>query len=189
MSQEEGVLVLSLEDSDSERFEIAEAGSSADEMDDCLSIVLEVEGLAVAEATGPKTSEMPAGAEAPGSDESSGNSYGMGCPMEGCGKWVTDLRGHCVQAHIPEVFQTTLRVLGGSGGDLFGYAAGLLSAIGYLEGHSVKPVEVAAMREVCRVGGWVITSEFSLTPPTPELSSSINTLKSPHRAVRAHARP
>ena len=33
-------------------------------------------------------------------------------------------------------------VLGGSGEDLFGYAAGLLSAIGCLEGHSVKPVEV-----------------------------------------------
>jgi hypothetical protein len=64
-----------------------------------------------------------------------------------------------VQAHIPEVFrdlgrtgedfgrvrasalQTILRA-GGSGGDLFGYAAGLLSAIGCLEGHSVKPVEV-----------------------------------------------
>jgi hypothetical protein len=57
-----------------------------------------------------------------------------------------------VQAHIPEVFQdlghmgedigrvrasalqTILRVLGGSGGGLFGYAAGLLSAIGCLEG-------------------------------------------------------
>ena len=37
--------------------------------DDCLSVVSEVEGLAVAEATGPKTSERPAGAEAPGSDE------------------------------------------------------------------------------------------------------------------------
>ena len=64
----------------------------------------------------------------------SGNSSGMGYPMAGCGKWVTDLRGHCVQAHIPEVFQdlyrtgeefgrarasalqTILRVLGGSGG-------------------------------------------------------------------------
>ena len=185
MSQEEeDVVVLSLEDS--EYFDTAEAGSSADEMDDCLSVVSEVEGLAVAEATGTKMSKMPAGAEAPGSDdlmdsparrkknkgrsrygpgraerrkrqaisrqesekgslpgeaegepESSGNSSGVGCPMEGCGKWVTDLRGHCVQAHIPEVFrdlgrtgqdlgrvrasalQTTLRVLVGSGGDLF----------------------------------------------------------------------
>jgi hypothetical protein len=99
----------------------------------------------------------------------------MGCPMEGCGKWVTDLRGHCVQAHIPEVFRdlgrteedfgTILRVLGGSGGDLFRYSAGLLSAIGCLESHSVKPVEVAAIREVCRVGGWEIPSEFSLNPP------------------------
>ena len=63
--------------------------------------------------------------------------------MEGCGRWVTDLRGHCVQAHIPEVFRdlgrteedfgTILRVLGGSGGDLFRYSAGLLSAIGCLE--------------------------------------------------------
>ena len=68
MSQED-VLVLSLEDSDSERFQTAEAGSSADEVDDCLSVVWEVEGLAVAEATGAKTSERPARAEAPGSDE------------------------------------------------------------------------------------------------------------------------
>jgi hypothetical protein len=29
----------------------------------------------------------------------------------------------------------------------------------------VKPVEVAAMREVCRVRGWEIPSEFSLNPP------------------------
>ena len=54
--------------------------------------------------------------------------------MEGRGECVTDLRGHCVQAHIPGVFwdlgrtgedigrvrasalQTILRVLGGSGG-------------------------------------------------------------------------
>jgi hypothetical protein len=50
-------------------------------------------------------------------------------------------------------------------GDLFGYVAGLLSTIGCLEGHSVKPVEVAAMREVCRVRGWEIPSEFSLNPP------------------------
>jgi hypothetical protein len=103
--------------------------------------------------------------------------------MEGCGEWVTDLRGHCVQTHIPGVFrdlgrtgedigrvrasalQTILRVLGGSGGDLFGYVAGLLSTIGCLEGHSVKPVEVAAMREVFRVRGWEIPSEFPLNPP------------------------
>ena len=70
MSQEEEVLVLLLEDSDSERFQTAEGGSSADEVDDdCLSVVGEVEGLAVAEATGPKESERPAGAEAPDSDE------------------------------------------------------------------------------------------------------------------------
>ena len=67
MSQEEDV--LSLEDSDSEYFDTAEACSSADEMDDCLSVVSEVEGLTVAEATGPKISKVPAGAEAPGSDE------------------------------------------------------------------------------------------------------------------------
>ena len=30
----------------------------------------------------------------------------------------------------------------------------------------MKPVEVAAMREVCRVGGWEIPSEFSLNPPS-----------------------
>jgi hypothetical protein len=51
--------------------------------------------------------------------------------MEGCGEWVTDLRGHCVQTHIPGVFrdlgrtgedialQTILRVLGGSGGPVW----------------------------------------------------------------------
>ena len=47
-------------DSDSERFQTAD--SSADEVDDCLSVAWKVEGLAVAEATGPKTSERPAGA-------------------------------------------------------------------------------------------------------------------------------
>ena len=66
MSQKEED-VLSLEDSDSEYFDTAEAGSSADEIDDCLSAVSE--GLAVAEVTGPKSSEMPAGAKAPGSEE------------------------------------------------------------------------------------------------------------------------
>jgi hypothetical protein len=129
----------------------------------------------VAEVTGPQSSEMPAGAEAPGSEEimespdftarrkknkgrsrygpgraerrrglwmgeaggeseSSGSSSDVGCPMERCGEWVTDLQGHCVQRHIPGVFrdlgrtgedigrvrasalQTILRVLGGSGG-------------------------------------------------------------------------
>ena len=50
----------------------------------------------------------------------------------------------------------------------------------------MKPVEVAAMRKVCRVGGWEIPSEFSLNPP--KLSSSTNALESPHRAVGAHAR-
>ena len=53
--------VLSLEDSDSEYFDTAKAGSSADEIDDCLSAVSE--GLAVAEVTDPKSSEMPVGAE------------------------------------------------------------------------------------------------------------------------------
>jgi hypothetical protein len=121
--------------------------------------------------------------EAGGEPESSGNSSGVGCPMEGCVECVTDLRRHCVQAHIPEILrdrghtgedfrrlmasalQTILRVLGGSGGDLFGYAAGLLKAIGCLECHSVKPIQVAAMREVCRVRGWEIPSKFSLNPP------------------------
>jgi hypothetical protein len=59
--------VLSLEDSDSEYFDTAEAGSSADEMDDCLSAVSE--WLAVAEVTGPESSKVPAGAEAPVSEE------------------------------------------------------------------------------------------------------------------------
>ena len=68
MSQQEED-VLSLEDSDNEYFDTAEAGSSADEMDDCLSVVSEVEGLAVAEATGPENSKMPAGAETTGSEE------------------------------------------------------------------------------------------------------------------------
>ena len=78
MSQEEED-VLSLEDSDSEYFDTAEAGSSADEMDDCLFVVLEVERLAVAEATGPKISKVPAGAEASGSEEMIMNSpvYGF----------------------------------------------------------------------------------------------------------------
>jgi hypothetical protein len=40
------VLVLLLEDSDSERFQAAEGGSLADEVDDdCLFVVGEVEGL------------------------------------------------------------------------------------------------------------------------------------------------
>ena len=60
MSQKEED-VLSLEDSDNEYFDTAEAGSSADEMDDCLSVVSEVEGLAVAEATGPENSKMRQG--------------------------------------------------------------------------------------------------------------------------------
>jgi hypothetical protein len=46
---------------------------------------------------------------------------------------------------MASALQTILRVLGGSGGDLFGYAAGLLKAIGCLECHSVKPIQVAAM--------------------------------------------
>jgi hypothetical protein len=125
--------------------------------------------------------------------------------MEGCGEWATDLKGHCVRAHIPGVFrdlgctgedigrvrasalQTILRVLRGSGGDLFGYVAGLLSTIGCLEGHNVKPVEVASMREVCRVRGWEIPSEFSLNPPNSPACFDI--LESPHRAIGAHAWP
>jgi hypothetical protein len=54
-------------------------------------------------------------------------------------------------------------------GDLFGYVAGLMSTIGCLEGHNVKLVEVAAMREVCRVRRWEIPSEFSLNPLTLQL--------------------
>ena len=65
MSQQEED-VLSLEDSGSEYFDTAEADSSADEMDDCLSAVSEV--VAVAEVTGPPSGEVPAGAEAPGSE-------------------------------------------------------------------------------------------------------------------------
>ena len=64
MSQQEDV--LSLEDSGSEYFDTAEAGSSADEMEDCLSAVSE--GVAVVEVTGPPSSKVPAGAEAPGSE-------------------------------------------------------------------------------------------------------------------------
>ena len=74
----------------------------------------------------------------------------------------------------------------GIGGDLFGYVAGLLSTIGCLEGHSVKPVEVAAMREVCRVRGWEIPVEFSLNPPnSPAVLIHLRAL----RAVGAHACP
>jgi hypothetical protein len=58
--------VLSLEDSESEYFDTAEAGSSADEMEDCLSAVSE--GVAVVEVTGPPSRKVPAGAEAPGSE-------------------------------------------------------------------------------------------------------------------------
>ena len=58
--------VLSLEDSGSEYFDTAEAGSSADEMEDCLSAVSE--GVAIVEVTGPPSSRVPAGAEAPGSE-------------------------------------------------------------------------------------------------------------------------
>ena len=63
MSQQEED-VLSLEDSGSECFDTAEAGSSADEMEDCLSTVSE--GVTV--VTGPPRSKVPAGAEAPGSE-------------------------------------------------------------------------------------------------------------------------
>ena len=72
--------------------------------------------------------------------------------MVRCGRWVTDLRGHCLKAHIPDVFrdlyrtgedfgrvrtsalQTIMRVLGVRR-ELFVYTAGLLSTIGRLEGH------------------------------------------------------
>jgi hypothetical protein len=54
MSQQEED-VLSLEDSGSECFDTAEAGSSADEMEDCLSAVSE--GMAVAEVKGPPSSK------------------------------------------------------------------------------------------------------------------------------------
>ena len=65
MSQQEED-VLSLEDSGSECFDTAEAGSSADEMEDCLSAVSE--GVAVAEVMGPPNSNVLAGAEALGSE-------------------------------------------------------------------------------------------------------------------------
>jgi len=60
---------LSLEDSDSERFQTAERGSSVDEADEaCLS---EEEGKspAGAEAPGQREEERPAGAKAPGSQQ------------------------------------------------------------------------------------------------------------------------
>ena len=83
--------------------------------------------------------------------------------------------------------QTILRVLGGLEGDLFVYVVGLLGTIGCLEGHSVKPVEVAAMREVCQAGG--VGDSIGVLLRSPELSSCPNALKSPHSAVRAHATP
>ena len=52
------MVVLLLDDSDIERFLKVEGGSSAD-------IMGEVEGLAVAEDTGPRESERPARVEAP----------------------------------------------------------------------------------------------------------------------------
>ena len=58
MSQQEED-VLSLEDSGSECFETGEAGSSADEMEDCLAAASE--GVAVAEFTGPPSSKVPSG--------------------------------------------------------------------------------------------------------------------------------
>jgi hypothetical protein len=48
--------VVSLEDSGSECFDTSEAGSSADEMEDCLSAVSE--GVAVAEVTSPVPPEV-----------------------------------------------------------------------------------------------------------------------------------
>ena len=129
--------MLSLEDSDSERFQTAEAGSSADEVDDCLSVVWEVEGLAVAEATGPKTSERPAGAEAPGSDElmeSPGPeeeqrkkpvwAWQGRVPWRGVGSRSLTC-GDSVQAHIPEVF----RDMGRTGEDFGRVRASALQTI------------------------------------------------------------
>ena len=66
-----------------------------------------------------------------------GEPSSQGCPMVGCGRRVTDLRGHCLRDHVPEVFQdlsltgkdfgrvrgsalqTILRVLGWSGGPIW----------------------------------------------------------------------
>ena len=59
---------MSLEDSGNECFDTAETGSSADEMEDYLSAVSEGVAVAVAEVTGPPSSKVPAGAEAPGSE-------------------------------------------------------------------------------------------------------------------------
>ena len=64
MSQEEEVLVLLLEHSDSD----GGGGSSVEADEAWLSVVWEGEGLVVAEATRPRQSERPAGAEAPGSN-------------------------------------------------------------------------------------------------------------------------
>jgi len=61
----------------------------------------------------------PEGNQSREASVTTGNSSDQGCPMVGCGRWVTDLRGHCLQDHIPEVFQDLSRmgrVLGGSGG-------------------------------------------------------------------------
>ena len=50
----------------------------------------------------------------------------------------------------------------------------------------MKPVEVAAMGEVCRVRGWEIPTEFFLNPPnSPAVLIHWRAL----RAVGAHARP
>jgi hypothetical protein len=49
----------------------------------------------------------------------------MGCPMAECGKWVTDLRGHSVLPHIPEVF----RDLGRTGEDFGRVRASALQTI------------------------------------------------------------
>ena len=186
----------------------------AHEMEDSLSAVSE----AVAEVTGPPSSKMPAGAEAPGSEgmidspgrtvrrnknkgssrngpgrlerckrqalirqsqgglckgRPEGNRSHPGAPpvravlWRGVGSGLLT-SGGTVYRHIFLEFSGIWGARGtilSPGGNLFGYVAGLLSTIGCLEGHSVKPVEVAAMREVCRVRGWEIPSEFSLNPP------------------------
>jgi hypothetical protein len=61
--------------------------------------------LVKVETVGPKQGEAERELGSRKASVTSGNSSGMGCHMAGCGKWIIDLRGHCVQAHIPEVFR------------------------------------------------------------------------------------
>jgi hypothetical protein len=53
--------------------------------------------------------------------------------MEGCGEGVNDLRGHCVQAHIPGVF----RDLGCTGEDIGRVRASALQTILSVLGGSI----------------------------------------------------